>query len=318
MAVNFTDRRNRDNSFQQFQTLIKSGKSSPSLNNLYGVEFSQPRVLQEAYGSALVPGGVLSGDLALQLNHYAESIGAPSRNLTTATVNNIGSAYKYATGQSHAEISVNFIMPRDMKNYTFFERWMNLIHNDTSQYVDLLENYTCTMKIYKMERGQGKKVFYSASDLIKEQKNNPADATTKKGYYYENQVTGVWCLADVFPYNLSQVELTSGQASYTTFTVGFQYRNFRFYPNNENIKLGSKYEQAESPEQNYLNSLGTDAAKFFQNTDGQYLELFGNTFDFGPIAKPEFFDFSTNFDFNQPPGTEPLNFWSNTAPDNNG
>ena len=94
-------------------------------------------------------------------------------------------------------------MPRDMKNYTFFERWMNLIHNDTSQYVDLLENYTCTMKIYKMERGQGKKVFYNASDLIKEQKNNPADATTKKGYYYENQVTGVWCLADVFPYNLS-------------------------------------------------------------------------------------------------------------------
>ena len=58
--------------------------------------------------------------------------------------------------------------------------------------------------------------------------------------------------------------------------------------------------------------------KFFQNTDGQYLELFGNTFDFGPIAKPEFFDFSTNFDFNQPMGTEPLNFWSNTAPDNNG
>ena len=82
---------------------------------------------------------------------------------------------------------------------------MNLIHNDTSQYVDLLENYTCTMKIYKMERGQGKKVFYNASDLIKEQKNNPADAT-KKGYYYENQVTGVWCFSGCISIQPVQVE----------------------------------------------------------------------------------------------------------------
>ena len=316
MAVNFTDRRNRDNSFQQFQTLIKDTKSAPSLNNLYGVEFGQPLVLQEAYGPSLVPGGILSGDLATQLNHYAESIGAPSRNLTTATVNNIGSAYKYATGQSHSEIQISFIMPRDMRNYTFFERWMNLIHNDTSQYVDLLENYTCTMKIYKMERGQGKKVFYNESQLIQEQQN-PADATVKKGFYYENQVTGVWCLADVFPYNLSQVEFTSGQAAYTTFTVGFQYRNFRFYPNDANISLSTKYESGQNPQQNYLNSLGSDAAKFFQNTDGAYTELFGNNFDFGAIAKPENYTFNPST-FLQPPGTEPLNFWGNTAPDNNG
>ena len=66
-----------------------------------------------------------------------------------------------------------------------------------------------------------------------------------------------------------------------------------------------------------MDSLGTDAAKFFQNTDGQYTELFGNTFDFGAIAKPENYSFNPST-FLQPPGTEPLNFWGNTAPDNNG
>ena len=214
-------------------------------------------------------------------------------------------------------------MPRDMRNYTFFERWMNLIHNDTTQYVDLLENYTCTMKIYKMERGQGKKVFYNQSDLINEQRleSRIDDATVKRGFYYENQVTGVWALADVFPYNLSQVELQSGQASYTTFSVGFQYRNFRFYPNDTNISLSTQFESGQNPQQNYLDSLGSDAAKFFQSTDGQYTELFGNTFDFGAIAKPSNYNFLGNFDatsFFQPPGTEPLNYWGNSAPDNNG
>ena len=39
--------------------------------------------------------------------------------------------------------------------------------NDAEQYVELMENYTCSMKIFKYERGQGKKVFYKESDLSK-------------------------------------------------------------------------------------------------------------------------------------------------------
>jgi hypothetical protein len=310
MSIRFNESRFSDNSFTQFQSLIKSNKDAPSLNNLYGVEFGQPRVLQEMYGNALIPYGRNSDRLATLLNHYASSVSSPSRNLTTATVNNIGSAYKYATGQSHSEISVSFIMPRSMQTYTFFDRWINLIMNDTTQHVDLLDNYTCTMKIYKMERGGGKKRFFTEDDLIPEQRTG-RNRDSKRGFYYENDITGVWCLADVFPYNLGQVEMQSGQANYTTFNVGFQYRNFRFYPNNKNVNMSTKNQDKKSPEKEYLDSLGKDAAKFFQNFDGNYTELFGNNFDFSAASKVGNYNFDAAV-FNQPPGTEPLNFFGPT------
>lgn len=314
MAIRFNESRFNDNSFTAFKSLIKSTKDAPSINNLYGVEFGQPRVLVEQYGNALVPYGRTSGRLALMLNHYAASVATPSRNLTTATVNNIGSAYKYATGQSHSEINIQFIMPRSLQTYTFFDRWINLITNDTTQHVDLLENYTCTMKIYKMERGAGKKRFYTASDLIKEQQNEK-NKSQKTGFYYENDVTGCWALADVFPYNLGQVDLQSGQGNYTTFNVGFQYRNFRFYPNNKNVDLTSNKEKGKSPKDQYLKSLDKQAQKFFKESGIDYSEFLGNL-DLNPAVMPEF-NFGSNFGFSQPPGTEPLNFWGNTSPQNN-
>ncbi len=321
MAISFREGRNYGNSFTAFQSLLKGKKTSPSLNNLYAVEFTQPKVLGERYGQRLIPGGSLSEDLFIQLNHYCSEIGTPSRNITTASVNNIGAAYKYATGQSHSEVNATFIMPRDTRTYTFFERWMMSMVNDAEQYVELMENYTCSMKIFKMERGQGKKVFYKESDLIKEQ-NNPNDAQKKRGFYYENEVTGCWVLQDVFPTNLSQIQLTSGKADFTTFQVGFQYRNFRYYPNSKNVNLRSASELGQKQTTNYLNSLGSAAQNAFTNPqfNSSYSEFFANNnFDFSAVAKPSFsegFNVDFNLGFSQPPGTPPLNVFGNTAPDN--
>lgn len=329
MAISFGQDRSYDNSFTAFQSLIKGRKTAPSLNNLYGIEFSAPPVLTEKYGQRLIPGGFLSEGLSVQLNHYCTEIGTPTRNITTSQVNQIGAAFKYATAQSHSEVTGTFIMSRDTRTYTFFERWMMSITSDADQYVDFMSNYSCTMKIFKFERGQGKKVEYKESDLIKEQQGGSGK---KQGFYYQNEITGCWVLTDVFPTNLSQIQLTSGKADFTTFTVGFQYRNFRYYPNNKNIDLRSYTELGTNPQQNYVNSLGDqslaqDAFNAFTNPilNENYSEfLSNNNFDFSAVAKPEFnVDFQSNlaFDtstFTQPPGTAGLNFWGNTAPDNNG
>ena len=321
MAISFGESRSYGNSLTAFKSLLKGRGSSPSLNNLYSVEFSQPRVLGERYGQRLIPGGQLSQDLALQLNHYCSEIGTPTRNVTTGSVNNIGAAFKYATGQSHSEISATFIMPRDTRTYTFFERWMMSMVNDAEQYVDLMENYTCSMKIFKFERGQGKKVFYKESDLIKEQANS-VDASQKRGYYYENEITGCWVLNDVFPTNISQVQMTSGKANYTTFTVGFQYRNFRYYPNNRNVDLRNKTELSQNPINNFLSSLSSEAFNAFNNPqfNSSYSEFLTNqNFDFSAVARPSFaagFNVDLGLSFSQPPGTPPLNVFGNTAPDN--
>ena len=321
MAISFGESRSYGNSLTAFQSLLKGKGSSPSLNNLYAVEFSQPRVLGELYGQRLIPGGTASQDLFLQLNHYCSEIGTPSRNVTTGSVNNIGSAYKYATGQSHSEVTATFIMPRDTRTYTFFERWMMAITSDAEQYVELMENYTCSMKIFKYERGQGKKVFYKESDLIKEQAND-ADAAQKRGYYHENEITGCWVLNDVFPINLSQVQVTSGKASFTTFTVGFTYRNFRYYPNDRNVDLRNKTELSQNPVNNFLESLNSLAQNAFNNPQfgSSYAEFLTNqNFDFSSVAKPNFaagFNTDLAASFAQPPGTPPLNFFGNTAPDN--
>ena len=173
--VNFKETKaaQRFNSFSEFRANIKpSYNTGPSYNNLYGIQFGPPNVLQAAYQSRLVPGGNNNGNLDFLLNAYAQEVSSPSKNLTTATVNNIGSAWKYATGQSHSEISINFLMPRGARSYTFFERWMSHINNDATNYVDYFDDYTTDLIIYKMERGEGKREQVRQSDLIKEQQGD--------------------------------------------------------------------------------------------------------------------------------------------------
>ena len=198
VTFNETKAAQRYNSFNEFRAQINpSYNTGPSYNNLYGVQFGPPNVLQAAYQSRLVPGGNNNGNLDFLLNSYAQEVSSPTRNLTTSTVNNIGTAYKYATGQSHSEMSINFLLPRGARSYTFFERWMSHINNDATNYVDYFDDYTTDLIIYKFERGEGKKEQVKQSDLIKEQQGDSKKKNMQNAHYYENQISG--CLLYTSP-----------------------------------------------------------------------------------------------------------------------
>lgn len=302
--ITFKDRRTQDNSFQEFRThLLKKKSTTPSLNNLYGVQFGSPRVLRERYDERLTPGGRTSDALQFMLSSMATEVSTPSRNLTTATVNNIGSAYKYATGQTHSELAITFLMPRSTRSYVFFERWMNLITNDAEQYADYFDYYTTDLNIYKFERGGGKKITHSQDMLMAEQAAKLKEqGTTRKATYSENTITGCWAIKQIYPYNLGQVQLQNGPAGLSQFTVQFQYSRFRYFVNPLHVQLADWEEQSKDPIQNFLNSLNQKASDWTKNILGgnEYAEFFKNTnFDLNSLSTPRF-DYTPDA---TPPGT---------------
>lgn len=314
--VNFKETKaaQRFNSFSEFRANIKpSYNTGPSYNNLYGIQFGPPNVLQAAYQSRLVPGGNNNGNLDFLLNAYAQEVSSPSKNLTTATVNNIGSAWKYATGQSHSEISINFLMPRGARSYTFFERWMSHINNDATNYVDYFDDYTTDLIIYKMERGEGKREQVRQSDLIKEQQgDNKKKNNMQNSYYYENQISGAWVIEEVFPYNLGQISMQNGPAALSSFSVGFQYSRWRWFPNfagndkkfSRNPPLSSIINQNKNPTFNLLKSLGALAQAFLSSSNwnpDEISEFSSNGIDLNAIAK------TPNPNFTGPPDVQPPN-----------
>ncbi len=308
--ITFKDRRQADNSWSEFRRVLrdkKSGQPDLSFNNLFGLQFGAPRILRERYDERLVPNGRTSEGLQFHLSSLASEVSTPSRNLTTATVNNIGSAYKYATGQTHSEIAITFLMPRSTRSYVYFERWMNHITNDAEQYADYFDYYTTDLNIFKFERGGGKKKTYSDENLIAEQRQQlAATGQTRSGSYEENIITGCWAIKQIYPYNLGQVQLTNGPAGLSQFTVQFQYSRFRYFANPLLVQLADWEEQSKDPINNFLRSLNQKASQWARDvlTGGEYTEFFKNTnFDLNSLTTPRF---SVGTD-TVPPGTLGLN-----------
>tara|TARA_A100000164_G_scaffold380665_1_gene428956 strand:- start:1285 stop:2265 length:981 start_codon:yes stop_codon:yes gene_type:complete len=313
VTFNETKAAQRYNSFNEFRAQINpSYNTGPSYNNLYGVQFGPPNVLQAAYQSRLVPGGNNNGNLDFLLSSYAQEVSSPTRNLTTSTVNNIGTAYKYATGQSHSEMSINFLLPRGARSYTFFERWMSHINNDATNYVDYFDDYTTDLIIYKFERGEGKRESVKQSDLIKEQQGDSKKKNMQNAYYYENQISGAWVIEEVFPYNLGSVTMQNGPAALSSFSVGFQYSRWRWFPNfsgndkkfSRNPPLSSLINQNKNPTFNWIKSLGAVAQAFLNAnnwTPSEIAEFASNGIDLNTIAQ----DNSPNF--SPPPNIQPPN-----------
>ena len=313
VTFNETKAAQRYNSFNEFRAQINpSYNTGPSYNNLYGVQFGPPNGLQAAYQSRLVPGGNNNGNLDFLLNSYAQEVSSPTRNLTTSTVNNIGTAYKYATGQSHSEMSINFLLPRGARSYTFFERWMSHINNDATNYVDYFDDYTTDLIIYKFERGEGKKEQVKQSDLIKEQQGDSKKKNMQNAHYYENQISGAWVIEEVFPYNLGSVAMQNGPAALSSFSVGFQYSRWRWFPNfsgndkkfSRNPPLSSLINQNKNPTFNWIKSLGAVAQAFLNAnnwTPSEIAEFASNGIDLNTIAQ----DNSPNF--TPPPNIQPPN-----------
>jgi hypothetical protein len=231
------------NSFQGFLSLAR--REQPSYNNLYWVRFrTKPRVLTSGTAGGLdtnvwfndfFNNGIASGpgtDKSRLLTYYATDVTVPSRQITTADQKSVGTMWRYPTGTSFSEISIQFIVPRTYKTRTFFERWMNYAANDASQRVSWYDDVvTSYMDIFKYERGGSNP--YNENDLLSLVNPSQRRYTTTKW----NKCVAVWSMQNTFPFNISNMQLQSGPANYMTMEVSFYFERYRFYvPANEGIE----------------------------------------------------------------------------------
>jgi hypothetical protein len=203
-----------ENSIQEFMSHMQ--KNPPAYSSLYHVQFNTlPKVLSPG-GAPISSDFTLddTGSLARNLSYYANEVSIPSRQITTGEQKAVGSMYRYPTSTTFSEISMQFTLPRNMLTRTFFERWMNYISNDANQYVS--PYFDCVVpevNIWKLERGGGAPV------------SKPG---LRPGAQY-NQVTAVWRLYNVFPFNLSSFSLSNAQSNIINMEVSFYYERYRFY-----------------------------------------------------------------------------------------
>lgn len=220
------------NSLQDFIGFFKDKDNAPSFTNLFSVHFATPPMLAQGTYQDSGKFDPQKGDLRNLLNYYAESVNLPSKQVTTGNYNQLGSAIRYATGSTFSQISITFRVPRSGETRAFFERWIALMSNDASQYTDYYENYVCPfLRIYKWERGGGDLAISKREMLraVRESRISRSTAMTPK----LDQLTGVYELRNVFPYNIGSIQLDNSQNKLMSLTVQFYYERYRFYQDSQ-------------------------------------------------------------------------------------
>lgn len=240
------------NSYQGFRSLAQ--RQTPSYNNLYWVRFRQkPNVLPGTDFNQYFNNGITSGpghDKARLLTYYATDVTVPSRQITTGEIKSVGAQWKYPTGTTFSEISISFIVPRTYMTRTFFERWMNYTASDSGQYVSWYDDAVCTyLDIFKYERG-GVRPYNAAVYTSTLAASNQAAKSTVSW----NRCVGSWTMQNVFPFNISNMQLQSGPANYATMEVSFYFERYRFFVPPESSAL-----QYETPAVN-LGTYGTSVS----------------------------------------------------------
>lgn len=226
------------NSFQGFRSMVS--RQAPAASNLYWVRFRQPPNVFAKWSDGLSAfnNGVTSGpgvDAARLLTYYATDVTIPSRQLTTGDAKTVGSMYRYVTGTTYSEISIQFILPRTMYTRMFFERWMNWASNDSTQKVSWYDDYVCPyLDIYKYERGgltPAPDDWNSYSSVVSPGVGGekPTLENYKANSVKFNRCSGVWTLKNAFPFNISNINLNSGPANLLSMEVSFYYERYRFY-----------------------------------------------------------------------------------------
>ena len=214
-------------SYQEFLAFTKEFNEHPSFGNLFSVHFAAPRVLMnnasDTLGSRtrrLDPGQGKMRDL---LNMYCQSVNLPSKQVTTGSTVNVGTAVKYATASAYSQMNMSFIIPRSQQTRAFFERWVSRMAPDSNQYTEFYDNYVCpTLRVYKFERGGGDYV-YTDPKLIGALRRAGDPFLLARKY----KVTAMYEIRNCFPYNIGSVQLNNDTSRAMTLTVGFLYERYR-------------------------------------------------------------------------------------------
>ena len=237
-------------SLNQMMGWFKNNKNAPSYSNRYTVQFSSPIIFGGAGANnaekkvAYYSGKTFaleSGDNANLLNFYASSVALPSRQVTTSSITNIGSAYNYATSSTFSQIQIDFLMPRSHATRNIFERWIQIMSSDANQYTDYYDNYICpSIKVFKWERGGGNNIPYTQKFLDKIKSLGIKLENVPQ--YKTDQLVGIYDIRNAFPFNIGAITLNNSQATTITCSVGFYYERYRFYADDkfEGFPIGSK------------------------------------------------------------------------------
>ncbi len=218
----------------QMMGWFKNNKNAPSYSNRYSVQFTTPKIfggMNGMEGVSYYSGKTFqleTGDNANLLNFYANNVNLPSRQVTTSSITNIGSAYNYATSSTFSQIQIDFTMPRSQVTRNIFERWIQVMSSDANQYTDYYDSYVCpSLKVFKWERGGGNKVPYTTQFL--EKIKSLGIKLENVPQYKMDQLVGIYDMRNVFPFNIGSLTLTNESAATMNLSVGFYYERYRFY-----------------------------------------------------------------------------------------
>jgi len=106
------------NRFDAFRDLVATGAMAPATSNLFQIVIPLPVVFNPTIlnGTTSTTVQNRARETLRNINYYASSVTAPSRAITTGEVNNYGMIRRFVTGQTNSEITVSFLVTKDMQH----------------------------------------------------------------------------------------------------------------------------------------------------------------------------------------------------------
>jgi len=204
------------NRFDAFRDLVATGAMAPATSNLFQIVIPLPVVFNPTIlnGTTSTKVQNKARETLRNINYYASSVTAPSRAITTGEVNNYGMIRRFVTGQTNSEITVSFLVTKDMQHRQFFEQWMNAAASDNDNTVSFYDNYVTDMSIIKWEHGANFKL---------KPKGYPRSAGK-----HPSQATAVWKMYGAFPTNISTMNFDNEQTSLMQMDIQFYFERYRF------------------------------------------------------------------------------------------
>lgn len=198
------------NKFDEFVAYVAGDRKwNPATSNLYGIDLNIPN------STILDKVGTNAKDLNRSINLLAMEVTLPSRQLTTIESRSFGTMMRYASGTSFSEITISFLMTKDLWVRVFFERWMNYTTDDASSFVMIPSGYKGTIRVSKWENG---------SNVVLRKKDDQGKVI---GSTRLKTNTGNWIIEGAFPFNISTMTLNNEETNLLKCDVSFYYDRYR-------------------------------------------------------------------------------------------
>ena len=199
------------NGFTKFRELVATGAKEPARSNLYSVRIDLPQAL-------MLNDRILRSrqrDVWESINYFADDVTVPGKRITTGQIRDVGQQRNFATDTAATDLTVSFIVTKDLIHRELFEKWMQYTASDAENRVTIYDEYVTNILISKWELG---------SNIV-------WNGITKSGRQYEqrlNRATGVWQMFGAFPYDMSAMSFNNGQTDLMKLDISFYYERYRF------------------------------------------------------------------------------------------